>query len=137
MKIVLDANVIIAAFASRGLCESLMEVCLNEHEILLCDELLEEILRNLRLKIKLPAKIVENIGDLLLEQVSMVNPAPLATDICRDPDDVKILGLAVAATAHYIVTGDKDLLVLREFQGVPILSPRAKNRNTLKLPQNE
>ncbi|MBW1945199.1 MAG: putative toxin-antitoxin system toxin component, PIN family [Deltaproteobacteria bacterium] len=125
MKIVLDANVIIAAFASRGLCESLMEVCLNEHEILLCDELLEEILRNLRLKIKLPAKIVENIGDLLLEQVSMVNPAPLATDICRDPDDVKILGLAVAASANYIVTGDKDLLVLKEFQGIPILNPRA------------
>ena len=125
MKIVLDANVIIAAFASRGLCEALMEVCLSEHEILLCDELLEEILRNLRLKIKLSAKIVDNIGDLLLEQVSMINPAPLATDICRDPDDVKILGLAVAASANYIVTGDKDLFVLKEFQGIPILNPRA------------
>ena len=33
MKIVLDANVIIAAFAARGLCESIMEVCLSDHEI--------------------------------------------------------------------------------------------------------
>jgi putative PIN family toxin of toxin-antitoxin system len=125
MKIVLDANVIIAAFAARGLCESIMEVCLIEHEILLCDELSEEILRNLRLKIKLSAKIIDDIGDLLQEHASMINPAPLAPDICRDPDDVKILGLAVTASANYIVTGDKDLLVLKEFQGIPILSPRA------------
>jgi putative PIN family toxin of toxin-antitoxin system len=125
MRIVLDANVIIAAFAARGLCESIMEVCLSEHEIFLCDELLEEILRNLHLKIKLSAKIVDNIGDLLLEQSKMIDPVPLSPDTCRDPDDVKILGLAVAASANYIVTGDKDLLVLREFQGIPILNPRA------------
>jgi putative PIN family toxin of toxin-antitoxin system len=125
MKIVLDANVIIAAFAARGLCESIMEVCLSDHEILLCDELLEEILRNLRRKIKLSAKIVDEIGDLLLEQAKMIDPVSLSLDICRDPDDVKILGLAVSANAHYIVTGDKDLLVLKEFQGIPILSPRA------------
>ena len=124
MKIVLDANVIIAAFAARGLCESIMEVCLSDHEILLCDELLEEILRNLRLKIKLPTKIVDDIGDLLMEQVSMIDPVPLFPDICRDPDDAKILGLAVAADANYIVTGDKDLLVLKEFQGILILNPR-------------
>jgi putative PIN family toxin of toxin-antitoxin system len=125
MKIVLDANVIIAAFATRGLCESIMEVCLSDHKILLCDELLEEILKNLRLKIKLSDKIVHNISDLLMEQASMIDPVPLSQDICRDSDDVKILGLAVAANANYIVTGDKDLLVLKEFQGIPILNPRA------------
>jgi len=125
MKIVLDANVIIAAFAARGLCESIMEVCLSDHEILLCDELLEETLRNLRLKIKLSAKIVDDIGDLLMEQASMTDSVPFSPDICRDPDDIKIFGLAVAGSANYIVTGDKDLLVLKEFQGVPILNPRA------------
>ncbi len=125
MRIVLDANVIIAAFAARGLCESIMEVCLSDHKLLLCDELLEEILRNLRLKIKLSDKIVDNISDLLMEQASMIDPVPLSPDICRDPDDVKILGLAVAANANYIVTGDKDLLVLKEIQGIPILNPRA------------
>ena len=124
MKIVLDAYVIIAAFAARGLCESIMEVCLSEHEILLCDELLEEILRNLRRKIKLSDQIIDDIGNLLKEHASMTDPIPLSPDICRDPDDVKILGLAVAASANYIVTGDKDLLVLKEFRGIPILSPR-------------
>jgi putative PIN family toxin of toxin-antitoxin system len=125
MKIVLDANVIIAAFAARGLCESIMEVCLSEHEIVLSDDLLDEVLRNLRLKIKLPISIVENIGELLHEYSNILIPVALPSDVCRDPDDIKILGLAVVSDADYIVTGDKDLLVLESFQGIPILSPRS------------
>jgi len=125
MKIVLDANVIIAAFAAHGLCESIMEVCLSEHEIVLSDDLLDEILRNLRLKIKLPKKIVANIGELLREYANIQIPVPLPSDVCRDPDDIKVLGLAAASNADYIVTGDQDLLVLKKFQGIPILNPRA------------
>ena len=125
MKIVLDANVIIAAFAARGLCESIMEVCLSEHEIVLSDDLFDEILRNLRLKIKLPTNIVDNICELLREHANISIPEPLASDVCRDPDDIKILGLAVASNADYIVTGDKDLLILKNFQGIPILNPRS------------
>ena len=125
MKIVFDANVIIAAFAARGLCESIMEVCLSEHEIVLGDDLLDEILRNLRLKIKLPTSIVDNIGELLREYSNISIPVPLPSDVCRDPDDIEILGLAVVSDADYSVTGDKDLLVLERFQGIPILNPRS------------
>jgi len=124
MKIVLDANVIIAAFAARGLCESIMEVCLSEHDIVLSDDLLDEILRNLRYKIKLPLDVIDNIGTLLREHSNISIPVPLASDVCRDPDDIKILGLAVASNVDYIVTGDKDLLVLKSFQGIQILNPR-------------
>ena len=125
MKIVLDANVVIAAFASRGLCDSILELCLHSHKIILSQELLDEIVRNLRRKIKLPGWIVEDIERLLQEHAFMVSPVPLAADLCRDPDDIKILGLAVAANADFIVTGDKDLLVLKEFKGVPIVTPRS------------
>lgn len=125
MKIVLDANVIIAAFATRGLCESIVEVCLSEHEILLSGELLDEILKNLSFKIKLSDKIVGNVGAFLKEHAKMFTPVTLDQNTCRDPDDVKILGLAVAGNANYIVTGDKDLLVIREFQGILILNPRS------------
>ena len=125
MKIVLDANVVIAAFAARGLCESIMEVCLSEHEIALSDDLFDEILRNLRQKIKLPPDVIDNIGVLLRDHSDISIPVPLASDVCRDPDDIKILGLAVATKADYIVTGDKDLLVLKSFQGIPILNPRS------------
>jgi len=50
MRIVLDVNVVVAAFAARGLCESLFELCLGNHEILLSEPLLAEIRRNLTKK---------------------------------------------------------------------------------------
>jgi putative PIN family toxin of toxin-antitoxin system len=124
MRIVLDANVIVAAFAARGLCESVMEVCLSEHEIVLSEELLDEILESLLQKIKLPSGVVDGIGELLREYASMLTPIPIAPGVCRDPDDIKVLSLAVASKADYIVTGDKDLLVLKKYEGIPILSPR-------------
>lgn len=42
----------------------------------------------------------------------------------RDPDDRNVLGAAVALGADVIVSGDKDLLILDSFEGIPILSPR-------------
>jgi predicted nucleic acid-binding protein len=40
---------------------------------------------------------------------------------CRDPKDDKFLELAVNGQASYIVTGDRDLLVLNPFRGISIL----------------
>jgi putative PIN family toxin of toxin-antitoxin system len=42
----------------------------------------------------------------------------------RDPDDVHVLACAVTAEADAIVTGDKDLLALKTFEGIPILKVR-------------
>jgi uncharacterized protein len=125
MKIVLDANVIVAAFASRGLCESIFELCLSEHELILCEDLLNEIARNLQRKIKLPATMVHTVKEFLQEHATMFNPVLLPQDACRDADDIKILGLAIASNADYIVTGDKDLLTLEKYTAIPILSPRS------------
>jgi predicted nucleic acid-binding protein len=41
---------------------------------------------------------------------------------CRDPKDNKFLELAVDAQVDYLVSGDKDLLVLDPFRGIPVLS---------------
>jgi putative PIN family toxin of toxin-antitoxin system len=43
--------------------------------------------------------------------------------VCRDPDDDKLLEIAVVGRADCLVTGDQDLLVLGPFQGIPILTP--------------
>ena len=62
MRVILDANVVVAAFASRGLCESILELCLDSHEIILSEHLLDEISRNLIKKIKLPKEVVYNMS---------------------------------------------------------------------------
>lgn len=47
-----------------------------------------------------------------------------AITICRDPKDNKLLELAVSGNANFLVTGDKDLLVLNPFRGIEIIVPR-------------
>ena len=43
-------------------------------------------------------------------------------NICRDPDDNKFLSCAVDGCCYYIVSGDKDLLTLKEYQDVKIVT---------------
>lgn len=124
MKIVLDANVLIAAFAARGLCEALFELCLEKHEIAASAPILEEVREKLVTKIKLPKATVEELIGFLERQATSVQPAEVPTDACRDPDDLMVLGTATEANASFIVTGDRDLLTLGSYEGVSIVTPR-------------
>jgi len=124
MKIVLDANVVVAAFAARGLCESLFEFCLSSHDILLSEPLLEEIRRNLAKKAKLDRQTLSGIERLLRENGSIMEPLAVANDACRDADDLHVLGLVKTGKADYLITGDEDLLVLKHFGRCQIVTPR-------------
>jgi putative PIN family toxin of toxin-antitoxin system len=122
--VVLDTNVLVAAFAARGLCEAVFEACLASHEIVVSQHILGELRRNLRGKIKLPAARADAVLSFLRENAALVIPAKVPADACRDRTDLAVLGTAVAARADCLVTGDADLLELGAFQGIPILSPR-------------
>jgi uncharacterized protein len=52
----------------------------------------------------------------------LVTPSALPHPVCRDPKDDFLLACALAAQASLIVSGDKDLLVLQTFQGIPIVT---------------
>jgi putative PIN family toxin of toxin-antitoxin system len=68
-------------------------------------------------------KYVEWVG-ALTESAELVFPVERATGATPDPDDEMILECALAAEADFIVSGDKKhLLALRQFQGIPIISP--------------
>ena len=124
MKIVLDANVVLAAFAARGLCESVFELCLDSHEILLSDPLLDEVRRNLAKKLKLDRRTVADIEGLLRDSGTMLEPAAVEQNACRDAGDLHVLGLARAGRADYLLTGDADLLSLGHFGRCRIVTPR-------------
>ena len=59
----------------------------------------------------------------LRQLAEVIEPPPLPQPVCRDPDDDEVLALAIAAQADLIVSGDNDLLVLLQFNGIPIVSP--------------
>ena len=124
MRVILDTNVILAAFASRGLASAVFELCLDKHEIIISEHILSEIQRNLQKKLKMPEEKVERITQYLREFCTIRSHQRLDKMVCRDPGDVKILGLSEVAKPDYIVTGDLDLLALKEFHSTPIITPR-------------
>lgn len=124
MRVVLDTNVLIAAFASRGLCAEVFEICVESHSIILSDFILAEVREKLDQKVRLPRPHIKEIITYLKAMAEIVEPAPLAAGVCRDSDDLNIIDTAVSGGAELLVTGDADLLILKEFMGVNIVTPR-------------
>ena len=124
MKLVLDSPVLIAALISRaGVCAELLEDVLTHHELIMSDFIIDEISRNLREKFEFPKAEIAELIRVLRESARFVKPAAIDPKVCRDPHDVPVLGTAVAAAADLLISVDKDLLVLRSFQGIDIVKP--------------
>lgn len=126
MTIVFDTNVLFAALtAKEGFCARLFEICASRHGIVISDYILGELRRNLAARGRLSVEQVDAaISAIHSAAARIVVPAVVNRDACRDPNDLPILGAAVAGNAQFIVTGDKDLLVVGEFQGILMISPR-------------
>jgi len=124
MRVVLDSNVIIAAFATRGLCQALFEYCLENHEVFVCESILREISVKFVRKIGVPKILAAEIGSYIRASVEVVTPDAVPPDICRDKRDLVVLGIAVASNSEYIIAGDKDLLSLIRYETVKIVAPR-------------
>lgn len=124
MRIVLDTNVIIAAFASRGLCAEIFEVCLSRHIIIISEYILSEVKEKLSKKIHVPENTVKSIIGYLRDITEVIQPEPIDKSICRDEDDANIIGTALSGNAKFIITGDNDLLVLKNYKDIKIITPR-------------
>ena len=123
MRLVLDTNVLIAALVADGLCRDLVRRRLENHVPISSQQLLDELREKLEQKFKVRAKDVPFLR-AYTEPVELVRPAALPRHACRDPEDVAVLASAVAGQADCIITGDEDLLVLVEYDGISILTPR-------------
>lgn len=73
--------------------------------------------------------------DKLIERSDVTAGKQLLQLVGRDVKDDKFLACALEAKADYIVTGDKDLLVLKEYEGITIVTPR-EFLETLKTVKN-
>ena len=124
MRVVIDANVLIAAYAARGLCEATVELCVSSDDILLTSDIIGDVVEKLVKKIKIPEGDASAIGSYLKNNATMVHAVEISASACRDPDDLNVLGAAIAGRADYIISGDDDLLSLGDYEGVPIVTPR-------------
>ncbi len=126
MRVVFDTNVYIAAFVSDGICARLVRRARRrEFELFLCQIVNHEFSTKLKVKFHCTAKEIEQACILISEAATAVlTEGVLPSPICRDLDEDLILACAETASAEYLVTGDKDLLVLKRHGRCNILSPR-------------
>ncbi len=126
MKVVFDTNVVASASFWRGApFDCLAAWAQGRCEAVVSPALLaeyHEILEELRLDY--PDRAPVEWVTALTEATTLVFPTDRASGATADPDDEMILECALAAEADYIVSGDKKhLLALRQFRGIPIISP--------------
>ena len=124
MKVFFDTNVLLAAFATRGLCSDLFAHVLLEHDLLVGDVVIRELRSKLRTKLKLPKRTIDEIETLLRDQVVVRTPEKHLRLKISDPDDEWIVAEAMAGNADVLVTGDAALHKLGARAPLPIVSPR-------------
>lgn len=123
MRIVLDTNVLIAAYATRGHCYEVLEHCVRNHVVISSEVLLDELEAKLTRKLRFSRESADELLTILRSRIEIVDPPPLDPPACRDPDDDWVIATAVAGSCDCIITGDKDLLVLRTYKTIAIVPP--------------
>ena len=127
MKVVIDTNVLLAAFFGSGLCHELLERLMESDHItiVVSEHIIAEFRKHATDKFDAPARLVNQAERVLRRVADIVEPAEVASDAFDDPDDLPVLGAAIAANAAALVTGANKMLALQSFHGVRLLSPRA------------
>jgi len=123
VRVLLDTNVLIAAFIARGVCHELLEHCVEHHTLVTSEFILSEFRTKLTSKFKYSVEDAAAAAQLLQSRMEISKPAGLLARVCRDADDDHVLAAALTGNCACIVTGDKDLLVLGQYQQLAILSP--------------
>lgn len=129
MRIVIDTNVLLSGLLWKGLPHNLLnQVRFGGIELVmshvLFDELAEIIVRPKFASILQRTTVThQQILSELHVLADMVAAPSLPHPVCRDPDDDAVLACALAAQADWIVSGDEDLLTLKVFQHIPIITP--------------
>lgn len=124
MRVFPDTNVLVSAFATRGLCADVLRHVIAEHELLVGECVLDELIPVLRKRIRLPEKAVSEVEAFLRGYEVVPRPQQPSEAKVRDADDAWILANALAGRADVLVSGDPDLLVLGKRSPVPVMTPR-------------
>jgi uncharacterized protein len=123
VRLVLDKNVLVAAYATEGACMRLYRHCARRHTLVTSEVLIAELEEKLLRKLKIAVADVSLIIETLRAECVTVSPDPLPRSISRDPDDDWVIATAVTGACECIVTGDRDLLVLGAHEGVRMIQP--------------
>jgi putative PIN family toxin of toxin-antitoxin system len=122
LRVVLDSNIIISSLVFGGKPKEIVEKLLQrEFVAVLSKPIIAEICDVLIKKFKFSKEKVKLLEQELLNKFEIVYPKEEINAV-RDKDDNKIIEAAVEGKCRLIVSGDKDLLVLKKYKNIKILN---------------
>ncbi len=125
MRIVIDTNVLISGVFFGGYPRKILSAVVNQR-ITACattviineyEEIVQEMINRKQ------GHINREILSPLIKTMEIIEPVT-HVEICRDPDDNKFLECAKDSHALYIVSGDKDLLIIEQFGNIQIITAK-------------
>jgi hypothetical protein len=124
IKVIIDTNLWISFLIGKEL--SSLKSLLVEQTVqpILSEQLLQEIIlvtQRPKLQKYFPQSKVKELIDLL-QIIGLLIEIKSETSICRDLKDNYLLALAKDSQANFLITGDKDLLILKQFESTQILT---------------
>jgi len=124
MKIVTDTNIFISSFFFGGNPRRIMERIINgDDKLFICEEILHETASVMaRSKFNVSAEYITRFIRSIKDVAHHIVITGIVQQVCRDSEDDKILECALLSNADCIITGDNDLLTLKEFREIKILT---------------
>ncbi len=124
LRIVLDTNVWLSALIFGGKPREIVALFARGFvSIVASQEILTEMRRSVGRAFPGFSNDLARMEALIEHDADMVALGSVTIAVCRDPDDNHILETAVIGECAYIVSGDNDLLALKNYQGIRILKP--------------
>jgi putative PIN family toxin of toxin-antitoxin system len=125
MRILYDTNVLVAMLARRESIITFKRLLEQGNVVHVSStHILSEVEAVLAEKLKLTRQKAKAATKLLERQSVIVYPKKVEK-VCRDPFDDYVLAAAVEGKVDYLVTADKDLLVLKVYRNIAIITPKA------------
>ncbi len=125
LRVVLDTNVYISALVfPKSKIAALWQFAINNrYTAVVSPFIVRELMRKLRDKFGYPEQARETIKKKMIQVVKIAQPKAVPAVIAEDPDDDHILACAIEGSATLIVSGNKHLLRLKKYRGIPIIRP--------------
>lgn len=123
IRVVADTNMLIASIFWNGAPYRIITSALDHKiEIISSPEILNEVRKVLKQEFRLSEQETDDIVNCIMSYTTIIEPK-IKVKVVRDPKDDMLIEAALDSGSHYIITRDKDLLVLKQYQGIKMVKP--------------
>lgn len=124
MIVVLDSGIWISAFQFGGTPQAALDSVSSDHTVAICNQIVAEVCGTLVRKFSWKDEEVLSILKAYTSDGTHVEVTGTVHGVCRDPKDDMIFECAVKSHAEIILSGDNDLLSVKTYRGVQVLTAR-------------